>query len=315
MQIIGRNKKNQKYFCAISADEVTSSNDEIMSICFRYVDENLNIREVFVEFVALERITGEHIGNRLLKFYAENGLDIRECRGQCYDGAANMQSQKKGAASFILKELPRAVVTHCCSHNLNLYRLLVKSQSLTIFWKLSSSFSTPLQKGKVYSVRCQSTETRRILVGLCGTYWSERDISYERFYLAIPFIVEAFEVINCTHPELQALPKERTTGWDAHVKRKATSFLNALTKFEFIVDIIVLYRFLHPVAGLTNKLQGRSIDIIEAYESANRCIEDMKYAPENIDNEFDQIFKQAERMAIKLDVQPSLPCRVARQMH
>ena len=30
---------------AISADEVTSSNDEIMSICFRYVDENLNIRE------------------------------------------------------------------------------------------------------------------------------------------------------------------------------------------------------------------------------------------------------------------------------
>ena len=72
---------------------------------------------------------------------------------------------------------------------------------------------------------------------------------------------------------------------------------------------------LHPVAGLTNKLQGRNIDIIEAYESANRCIEDMKYVREIIDNEFDQIFKQAERMAIKLDVQPSLPHRVARQMY
>ena len=69
--------------------------DEIVSICFRYVDENLNIHEVFIEFVVLGRITGEHIGNRLLKFYAENGVDIRECRGQCYDGAANMQSQKK----------------------------------------------------------------------------------------------------------------------------------------------------------------------------------------------------------------------------
>ena len=55
MQIIGRNQKIH----AISADEVTPSNDEIMSICFRYVDGNLNIREVFIEFVALERITGD----------------------------------------------------------------------------------------------------------------------------------------------------------------------------------------------------------------------------------------------------------------
>ena len=122
--------------------------------------------------------------------------------------------------------------------------------------------------------------------------------------MAIPFIAEVFEVITGTHPELQTLPKERTTGWDAHVKREATSFLNALTKFEFIVGIIVLYRLLHPVAVLTSKLQGRNIDIIEAYESANRCIEDMKYVRENIDNEFDQIFKHAEQMAIKLDFQP-----------
>ena len=124
--------------------------------------------------------------------------------------------------------------------------------------------------------------------------------------MAIPFIAEAFEVINGT--------LERTTGWDPHVKRGVTIFLNALIKFEFIVDIIVLYRLLHLVAGLTNKLQGRNIDITETYESANCCIEDMKYVRENIDNEFDQIFKQAERMTIKLDVQPSLPRKVARQM-
>ena len=45
---------------AIFADEIKSSNDEIISICFRYVDENLNIREVFIEFVAFERITVKH---------------------------------------------------------------------------------------------------------------------------------------------------------------------------------------------------------------------------------------------------------------
>ena len=77
---------------AVSADKVTSSNDEIMLICFRYFDENLNTREVSMDFLVLERITGEHIGNRLLKFYTENGIDIIECSGQCYDEAANMLS-------------------------------------------------------------------------------------------------------------------------------------------------------------------------------------------------------------------------------
>ena len=269
IELIGRNFiqckllediKNSKIH-AISADEVTSSNDEIMSIYFRYVDENLNIREVFIEFVVLERITGEHIGNRLLKFYVENGLDIREFGGQCYDGAANMQSQKKGPASFILKESLRAVITHCCSHNLNLslsssckepiiHNILETYKSIIIFFNTSPKREGLLEY--IYSVRCQPTETRKILAGLCGTPWSEDDISYERFYLAILFIAEAFEVINGTHPELQTLHKERTTGWDAHVKREATSFLNALTKFEFIVGIIILYRLLHPVPGLIN---------------------------------------------------------------
>ena len=31
-----------------------------------------------------------------------------------------MQSLKKGAASYILKESPKAYTTHCCSHSLNL---------------------------------------------------------------------------------------------------------------------------------------------------------------------------------------------------
>ena len=104
---------------SVSADEVTSSNDEILSICMRYLDEFQNIREVFIGFLNLERITGEHIGEAILNFYCELGLDVKECKGQCYDGAANMQSKKKGVASVILREAPNSIVTHCCSHNLN----------------------------------------------------------------------------------------------------------------------------------------------------------------------------------------------------
>ena len=58
----------------------------------RYVDEFPNICEVFIGFLNLEKITGEHIGEAILTFYCESGLDVNECKGQCYDGAANMQS-------------------------------------------------------------------------------------------------------------------------------------------------------------------------------------------------------------------------------
>ena len=107
-------------FHAVMADEVTSMNNEIVSVCFRYVDGQKDTREVFLHFLDLERITGSHIGAALLSFYKSSGIDTKQFRGQCYDGTPNMQSEKSGTASWILTETNKAITTHCCSHNLNL---------------------------------------------------------------------------------------------------------------------------------------------------------------------------------------------------
>ena len=47
---------------SVSADEVTSSNDQILSVCMRHVSKEKQIREVHLDFLSLERITGECIG-------------------------------------------------------------------------------------------------------------------------------------------------------------------------------------------------------------------------------------------------------------
>ena len=65
---------------SISSDELTSSSDEILSICMRHLDKFQNIREMFIGFLNLERITGEHIGEAILKFYRELGVDVKECK-------------------------------------------------------------------------------------------------------------------------------------------------------------------------------------------------------------------------------------------
>ena len=58
--------------------------------------------------------------------------------------------------------------------------------------------------------------------------------------------------------------------------------------------MIALYRLLHPVAGIMQKLQRRTIDVIDAYQNVNTCIEDIQPLRENVDQKFHVIFKQAE---------------------
>ena len=68
----------------------------------------------------MERITGAVIAKKILDFLEGKGIPVEKCVGQCYDGAPNMQSEKKGVASYILARAPQGGVTHCNSHNLNL---------------------------------------------------------------------------------------------------------------------------------------------------------------------------------------------------
>ena len=93
---------------------------------------------------------------------------------------------------------------------------------------------------------------------------------------ALPFIVEALEIINVTHVEMRFFEKKFTEGWDYKTKRKATSLLNRVTFYEFIISLIGLYKFPDPLAGITNRLQGRGVDIIEAYGDASSGIKDIK---------------------------------------
>ena len=159
-----------------------------------------------MEFIGLDRITGVEIGSTLTKFYENAGIDIKECRGQYYDGAPNMQSEEKGAAKFILEKSPNAAFTHCCSHNLSLClsasckleeinNVLEQYKSITIFFNCSPKHENLLEF-VVFTQGNINTERRNVLIGMCKTRWSERDIAYKHFYLAIPFILQ----VNCWYP-------------------------------------------------------------------------------------------------------------------
>ena len=73
------------------------------------------------------------------------------------------------------------------------------------------------------------------------TRWLERYLTYEYFYLALPFIVENLEIINGTQAEMGSFKKKYIEGWVCKTQLEAMSLLNFVTSFEFIISLIELY--------------------------------------------------------------------------
>ena len=117
---ISKNIQNSVYY-TIMADEVTdSSNKEQFVVCLRWVDHDLVTHEEPVGLYAVDNITSETLVNSLKDVLLRMGLSVQNCRGQCYDGANNMVGCKSGVATQIQKKEPRAILTHCYGHSLQL---------------------------------------------------------------------------------------------------------------------------------------------------------------------------------------------------
>ena len=81
----------------------------------------------------------------------ELGLDLRNCRCQCYDGAPSMSSRYSGVAAHILEENRLAFYTHCASHRLNhcvtsAFRIQVVTNMMQNMAKIGNYFHTPKRK-------------------------------------------------------------------------------------------------------------------------------------------------------------------------
>ena len=92
-----------------------------MSVVLRFVNKNIGVREEFLGFLRCKSgLSGKALSETFLGAIYELKLDINDCRGQGYDGAAAVSGSKNGMAAHITKENPEVIYTHCFSHRLNL---------------------------------------------------------------------------------------------------------------------------------------------------------------------------------------------------
>ena len=181
-------------FYSIIAGEVTDvANQEQLSLCLRYVHDG-RIQEVLVEFIELERITGEALATAILNHLAKLKLPITHLRGQYYDGASSMSGARAGCKSIVMRQAPKARYVHCAVHRLNLAvvsgcNLQASKNTEGTIGEIARFFHySPKQQRfleKAITVTNPSSAATK-LKDTCRTRWIERIDSYAIFMQLLP---------------------------------------------------------------------------------------------------------------------------------
>ena len=113
-------------FYAVIGDEVTErfANKDVLLVCLRFLNSingEQKVEETFFQSMHMKRRTsGKNLGQNIIEILRSNELVMADCRGQAYDGAAAMSSDRCGAQTEVRKEAPNVAYTHCRSHVINL---------------------------------------------------------------------------------------------------------------------------------------------------------------------------------------------------
>ncbi|XP_019643005.1 PREDICTED: 52 kDa repressor of the inhibitor of the protein kinase-like [Branchiostoma belcheri] len=108
---------------------------------------------------------------------------------------------------------------------------------------------------------------------------------------------------------------ERFADWDTGNKSAAHQILKSITSFDFIVVFLIVYHYLSHLAGITVKLQGRAVDVVEAHEMVAEIQDIYRSEREGVEKGFDHIYQHSVRMAEKVGSAAEMPRIASRQQH
>ena len=239
----------QAQYYSIIAEEVTdSANKEELSLVIRYVHD-CKVKEVFVDFLEVERITGKVLGDAILKWLKAYDIPTANMRGQCYDGTSNMSGARSGVKSVVQGAAPKAMYYHCVAQKLNLSvvsacRIPSIKNAESYVGEMARFFSFSAKRQRLLDKAieaCDSSPRAKKLKDACRTRWIERIDSYAVF----------LELLSARHMCLQAMvnPTMHSNlgtdwSWDGETITKANGYLYQFQSSAFIVAFQVLLQVL-----------------------------------------------------------------------
>ncbi|KAH0634798.1 hypothetical protein KY284_037584 [Solanum tuberosum] len=105
---------------------------EQMAIVLRYVDRMGFVVERLIDIVHVQDTSVLSLKGAIVNVLAQHSLSLSYVRGQCYDGASNMQGEMNGLKMLIRQESISAHSIHCFAHQLQLTLVAVSKKCIQV---------------------------------------------------------------------------------------------------------------------------------------------------------------------------------------
>jgi hypothetical protein len=275
------------------------SRTDQFSLSLRYVTENGDAVERFIQFSELPGASGEDFFT-LLSAITNLGLSITMCYGQSYDGASTMSGEISGLQRRVRDIAPHAIFTHCCAHNLNLILMDAVTSNIQtqLFFGtlecLYTFFTGSLPRLSILKEeQCKNIESFSLtLKRLCDTRWASRKSAVDSVLQNLPALALALqrivdgEIKNCTAKQIA----------------EANGILVTIETYEFLVLLIFWKTVLHKAFNLSMYLQKSNIDLLTAFHLIQLFENDMNSWRTEFESEFEKLETEATKLAAKCDI-------------
>ncbi|XP_049414568.1 uncharacterized protein LOC125877264 [Solanum stenotomum] len=264
---------NGDYFSLLVDESFDVSRKEQMAVVLRYVDRRGFVMERLLDIVHVKNTSALSLKEAIVNLLSQHSLSLSYVRGQCYDGASNMQGDINGLKMLIKKESRSAYSIHCFAHQLQLTLVGVSKRCLqvgelvhlvsNIFNVLAASYKRmddyrESQKKKIQEAfDMGELKTGRGLhqeVGIsraCDTRWGSHFKSFNCFILKFGTIMDILDNIVETAHSID----ERS---------RATGYIRIAQTYE----VAFMLHLMKEVLGITNDLstclQKKEQDIANA---------------------------------------------------
>lgn len=249
-------------FFSILADEATDVNRcGQMCVCIRWVNDEYEVSEDLIGLMQVPQTDSSTLFGALRDVCIRCMLPFVKCRGQAYDGAANMSGHLNGVAACVKHEQSAALHVHCLAHSLNLCLQDVARvcetirEGLHLVMELVQLIKwSPKRSSLFEKLQGEMSPGAHDLRALCPTRWTVRTG-------AIHAVIENYATL------CHALDEIHASGRDEYAM-KAGGCLQQMEKFRTFFGLKLGYLVFSITEQLSVTLQRKDTTVQEANEAA-----------------------------------------------
>ena len=244
-----------KYYAIIMDETTDASCKEQVSICLRYVSPDLQVNETFVGFYETPSTNSNTMFEIALDVLTRFQLNMSDCRGQCFDGAANMAGNVAGLQKKIIEIQPKALFVHCMNHSLSLafqdaMSYIPQCRDAMNLVREIVNFIRDSPKRLAWFSSFQEGDTVTTLRPLCPTRWTMR--------------ISSVKSVLDNYAELLLFFQDISDTERGEVGYKTSGYIKQLQSFSMFFSLKLLYAVFSRSETLAHSLQSPKLSLSKA---------------------------------------------------